>query len=119
MSLTTERLSRRWPTCTTRLVRNGRAATLRSPSRRRSSSAEGRADVDHALVLDRHEGCADRQDHVLDVGKDLVVVTGDHLDLDLVDRARVQAGLAEFGEEPVAVGDPRSLDVNLIRRHAA
>ena len=53
------------------------------------------------------------------MGEDLVVVPGGHLDLDLVDRTGVEAGLAELPEESVAVGDPGSLDVKCIRRHGA
>jgi hypothetical protein len=36
-------------------------------ARRRALLADGRADVDHTFVLDRHEGRADAEDDALDL----------------------------------------------------
>src|SRR5207248_10494619 len=71
--------------------------------------AERRPDVDHALVLDRHEGRADRHDHPLDVGEDLLVVAGRDLDSDLVDGLGLEAALEQLAEEPLAIRDARGL----------
>src|SRR5437764_14321534 len=61
--------------------------------------AQWRADVDHALVLDRDEVGADSHRHFLDVREDLVadllrVVADANFDSDLVHRLRVEPGLA-------------------------
>ena len=73
---------------------------------------DGRAHVDDALVLDRDEGRAERHDHSLDPLVDLALLTGANLDLDLADRLRIQPCVLELLQEPVAVGDPRCLDVD-------
>src|SRR5579859_6598117 len=69
--------------------------------------ADGRADVDDALVLDRHERRADLHDHALDVAEHLVTaVLARHDDPDLVLRRRFEAVLLQQHEELVAVGNP-------------
>src|SRR3954447_15792112 len=78
-------------------------------------SAQRRADVDHALVLDRHERGAERHDHPFDARVHVVAVAGVHLDVDLADGLRVEACLLELLQEPVAVGDPRRMHVDVIR----
>src|SRR5919201_407732 len=71
----------------------------------RGTSAEGRTDVDHAVVVERHERRADRNDHPLDVGEDFLVVARRDLDPDLVDGLRLEAALAQLVQQPVAIRD--------------
>ena len=52
--------------------RNAKICRRVTLSRNRGRLAQRRADVDHALVLDRDEVRADSHRHVLDVGEDLV-----------------------------------------------
>ena len=73
-------------------------------------------------MLERHEGRADRHDHLLDVGEELVrnrlaVAVDRDLDPDLVDRMRLEAGLPQLCEQPVAVRDSGGLDLEVLVRH--
>ena len=43
---------------------------------------------------------------------------GRHLDLDLADRLRVEACVAELLQQPVPIRDPRCLDRNVLRHGA-
>src|SRR5581483_8191251 len=91
-----------------------RASGTRSPrstGAQRPELADGRPDVDHALVLDRHERRADLHDQALDLAEDLVVV-GLHGDPELAVRARLEAVLLQELEELVAIRDACCLDVD-------
>ena len=78
-------------------VGQGQAAPVRA---RRALDQPGRADVDHALVLDRHEWRAEAHDHALDLREQLVGASSASplrdLDLDLVRR------LGRRGRPPAA-----------------
>src|SRR3954451_9589865 len=74
--------------------------------------AEGRADVDHAVVLHRHERCTEALDHSLDLREHLVIGRL-HLDPDLVDRTRVKACLLQLVEQAIAVGNGCCLDLSV------
>src|SRR5512132_203354 len=81
------------------------------PSRKR------RADVDHTLVLDGHEGGADADDHRLGVGEELLgdrprLFCGRDLDADLADRPRVEPSLAELAQQTVAIRNPCRFDLD-------
>jgi hypothetical protein len=69
-------------------------------------------------VLDGDEGCAERHDHSLDLLVDVSRFPGVHLDLELADRARVQPGLLELLQQPVAVRNACGLDIDRIRHKA-
>ena len=82
-------------------------------------SAHRRADVDDAAVLDRHEVGADAHRHVLDVREDLVghlvsVVSDPDFDLHLAYRVRIEVRLAEVRQQPVAIRDPRRLNLEVV-----
>src|SRR5438034_1280913 len=79
--------------------------------------AERRADVDDAVVLDRHEWSAEIHDHALDGGEDLVaglerIGGARDLDADFVHRASFDSLVLEQLQKPVAIGNPRGLDLN-------
>src|SRR5919204_1613987 len=80
-------------------------------------SAERWSDVNRPLVLDGHEGRSDAHDQILGVGEQIVtgalrVVAARDRDADLVDRLGVEPGLPQLLQEPVAIGDPRGLDLH-------
>src|SRR5262249_60691801 len=81
----------------------------------RGSSADRRADVDDAFVLDRHERIADLHDQLLSAAEDVVVAPAPRaidLDLDLADRLCREAGGKQVAEEAIAVWDPSCADWN-------
>jgi hypothetical protein len=89
------------------------------PRRVAEPLTQRRPDVDDAVVLDRHERRTQVHDNVLDLGEDVVArvvarIAAADLDPHLVERVRVEAVLLEGGEEPVAVGNARSLDLNVL-----
>jgi hypothetical protein len=82
----------------------------------RRVSGNRRADVDHALVLDGHEGRTDAHDHRLGVAEELVcdLLRSSFvcdLDADLPDRSRSEARLAELSQQPIPIRNPRRLDL--------
>src|SRR6266540_7265717 len=89
-----------------------RSASASARARPRCSNAapltNGRADVDHALVLDRHERGAEAHDHVLGLREELVgcvlgVVAARNLDGDLVHRSGVDARLLQLMQQTIPV----------------
>src|SRR3954452_17747360 len=78
-------------------------------------SAQRRADVDHALVLDRHERRAERHDHPFNTRVHVVAVAGVDLDVDLAHWLCIQPRFLKLLQEPVAVRDPRRMHVDVIR----
>src|SRR3954451_18725487 len=65
------------------------------------ASAERRPDVDHAVVLDRHEGSAQARDHILRMHHQVVavkvrIVAARNLDAHLVHRAAIEPGFAQL-----------------------
>jgi hypothetical protein len=79
-------------------------------------SADRRADVDDALVLDRHEGRAHTEDDAFDLVDELAAsfADGDD-DADLALRLGVEALLLQRREQPVAIGDARCLHADCAR----
>src|SRR6185437_15654362 len=81
------------------------------PRRGRARLADRRAEVDHAVVLDRHEGVADVHDRVLELAVDagreadglrrLETGAAMDVDLDAVQRAGVIAARGEHGEQAI------------------
>src|SRR5581483_10417743 len=79
----------------------------------RARRADRGADVDDAVVLDRHEGVADVHDQLLGAADEVVVapaVRAVDVDLHLADRLRSEARLEEVVEQPVPVWDPSCAD---------
>jgi len=77
------------------------------------ASAERRADVDHAVVLHRHERRSEAGDHPFDLRQEALVV-GPDFDPDLVQRLCVQPCVPQLLEEAVAVRNARSFDVSVL-----
>ncbi len=66
-------------------------------------------------MLDRHERSADADYERLDLMEDGAVSVADRYDdLELVVRLGCEAFLPERREQPVPIGDPRCLDLNVI-----
>src|SRR5437763_530294 len=104
----------RWPLWARHLVRWRRPGAGRAV--RTLGLADRRADVDHALVLDRHERRADAEDHALDLVEELAVGSTDRDDdADLVLRRGIEALVAQRLEQPVAVVDACGLDPDRAR----
>ena len=82
--------------------------------------ADRRPDVDHALVLDRHERRADLHDQVLDLGETSSETCcslpshGTSMPTSSIG-ARLEPARCERTQEPVAIGDARRLDVDRAR----
>src|SRR5919204_4707338 len=86
-----------------------RRCALASARVRRRFSVGRRAQIDHALVLDRHERSAEIDDEALDVGEQLLgLIPGRDLDTDLVQRPSVETVLLQPLEEAIPVRNPRS-----------
>jgi hypothetical protein len=96
------------------------ATTVVTPSSATSAASfiglrDRRPDVDHVLVLDRHEGRADAHDDVLDLGENVlagVIFLEADLDLELADGLRRKAVLDEALEQPVSIWDPSCLNLH-------
>ena len=82
----------------------------------------GRADVDHALVLDRHEWCAQARDQVLGlreqlVGRGLLVAAVWDFDAHLPHGAGIQPRVLQLLEQPIAIRNPRRFDLDRLLGH--
>src|SRR5712691_13216457 len=100
-----------WPSASARVRLRSQPGTPRF-----SALTNRRADVDHALVLDRDVGGADRIDQLLRPREHVVAgffvaaVLAADLDAHLVDRTGIEPRLTQLGQQAVPVGDPCGLD---------